>query len=276
VWYDENANGVQEIGEPGINGVCVLLYWLDNRDPDPNNWEWKFVRSMTTTSIPWDGFYIFQELPAGDYRVVVKENEPDGDCDNNFLPGGPLTCNDVPMAQTYDYSGPLDNMADVNLPSDDTVFVLADFGYVCPQPGTGTPGYWKTHPEAWPTDCPDVTYIDPDDGELYIWIGGVAISQEEAIAWMEASTKKDKTLNLFEHLVAAKLNTCVMLPDGTGNAVYCIEDVIVEADSWMAIHPVGTGVRANSLDWKQISSQFDMLVDYNEGKLCAPSRDFFE
>ena len=49
-----------------------------------------------------------------------------------------------------------------------------DFGFFTPpvqQPGTGTPGYWKNHPEAWPVA--DIT------------VGGVTYTKAEAIAWLE-------------------------------------------------------------------------------------------
>lgn len=120
--------------------------------------------------------------------------------------------------------------------------------------GTGTPGYWKNHPEAWPVDS--------------IEIGGVSYSREEAIALMESPTARDKTFNMFEQLVATKLN---LLNGTTGS---CIVDTVTEADAWMASYPVGSNVRANSDAWRDSgSSLHGTLDDYNNGLLCAPSRD---
>ena len=58
-------------------------------------------------------------------------------------------------------------------------------------PCTGTPGYWKNHPEEWP------------DG---VMVAGVHYSTEEAIAIMDSPVRKDKTITMFKALVAAKLN----------------------------------------------------------------------
>jgi hypothetical protein len=124
----------------------------------------------------------------------------------------------------------------------------------CDYPGTGTPGYWKNHPDAWPVDEID--------------IGGVTYSKEEAIAIMNSAGKGDKTWNLFSQLVAAKLNVVMGNPDG------CIADGIMAADDWMAMYgPVWSGVKANSEEWKAIESTFHMLDEYNNGLMCAPKRD---
>ena len=38
----------------------------------------------------------------------------------------------------------------------------------------------------------------------------------------------------------------------------------------MIAHPAGSNVAAKSSDWKAISWAYNTLVQYNEGKLCAP------
>ena len=58
VWRDDNGDGVQDAGEPGIDGVTITL-----RDGDGN------VVGTTTTA--GDGGYGFANLPAGDYTVEV-------------------------------------------------------------------------------------------------------------------------------------------------------------------------------------------------------------
>jgi hypothetical protein len=57
VWLDANANGVQDAGEVGIEGVTVTLYTGAGA----------LVGSTTTDA---DGLYIFDELQPGDYYVV--------------------------------------------------------------------------------------------------------------------------------------------------------------------------------------------------------------
>ncbi|QQS29845.1 MAG: DUF11 domain-containing protein [Sphingobacteriales bacterium] len=58
VWLDQNQNGQQNAGEPGISGVWVTLY----------NASTNSIVSITTTDI--NGYYLFSDLPAGNYYVV--------------------------------------------------------------------------------------------------------------------------------------------------------------------------------------------------------------
>lgn len=119
------------------------------------------------------------------------------------------------------------------------------YGYGC---DPFTPGYWKNHPANWPVES--------------ITIGGTSYTKAEAISLMKAPTHGDKTYNMFEHLVAAKLNVLM------GCESSCIDDVIEDADAWMEIHPVGSGVDASSQAWDEGEPLFEMLDDYNNGNLC--------
>ena len=120
-------------------------------------------------------------------------------------------------------------------------------------PGARTPGYWKNDKKAWPAAS--------------VTIGGIVYTRARADALMEAPTSGDKTYNMFEHLVAAKLN----LLAGTSSA--CIAGTIAAADAWMAAHPVGSGVTANSAAWKEGEPLHSTLDAYNNGALCAPAAD---
>ena len=126
----------------------------------------------------------------------------------------------------------------------------------CWPPGTGTPGYWKNHPEAWPVE--------------EIAIGGVVYSKEEAIEIMQHPVKGDKTYTMFDAWVAAKLNVLA------GNPKDCIESTGPEANAWMYHHHVGSGVAGNSDAWKIGEPLYLTLDQYNNGLLCAPSRDSLE
>ncbi len=119
-------------------------------------------------------------------------------------------------------------------------------------PGTGTIGYWKTHPNDWPVE--------------EIVMGGVTYTKAEAIAIMWQPIKGDKSLNMFNQLVAAKLNVII------GNDSSCIADTIAAADAWMVTYPPGSGVGASSPAWQVGGPLHDTLDDYNNGLLCAPHR----
>src|SRR5205085_2341325 len=66
VWKDTNTNGVQNSGEPGINGVTVQLL----------NAGGTVIATTVTTG---DGNYTFENLPAGTYTVrIVSSTLPAG------------------------------------------------------------------------------------------------------------------------------------------------------------------------------------------------------
>jgi uncharacterized repeat protein (TIGR01451 family) len=92
IWQDNNGNGNQDLGEPGISGVTVTLYIAGNDIP----------YLTATTSLT--GFYCFNSLPAGNYVVVVdtstlvgltQTGDPDigqfNPC-RNPITGEPMAC----------------------------------------------------------------------------------------------------------------------------------------------------------------------------------------
>ncbi len=102
VWWDLNSDGVQDLDEPGINGIEVTLTGTDSGGAT-----FSFV--TTTTG---DGDYLFDGLIAADYVVEITGGLPPG------------------IVQTYDDTGPLDGQSAVpGLPSN-TTYLLADFGYI--------------------------------------------------------------------------------------------------------------------------------------------------
>jgi hypothetical protein len=84
---------------------------------------------------------------------------------------------------------------------------------------------------------------------------------------MNKSIGGDKSLNLFDQLVAAMLNVKL------GNNDSCIEDTIDYANLWLSFFPVGSNVSSSSYAWSLAAPLLDNLDDYNNGKLCAPHRD---
>lgn len=74
VWADKNANGKQDDGEPGIEGVPVSLFEEDGITP-ATDIDGNPVASITTGA---NGNYQFDELPPGNYVVVFKPDPKDG------------------------------------------------------------------------------------------------------------------------------------------------------------------------------------------------------
>jgi hypothetical protein len=146
------------------------------------------------------------------------------------------------------------SIADVGF-GEDAVDISLDFTTTVTNPGTGTPGYWKTHPEAWPVQ--------------EITIGGVTYARDEAINWMNLPEKGDKSLTLFRALVSAKLNVII------GNDPSCVANTISMADAWMGTYPAGSGVKGGgpTSPWREGEPLYLTLDDYNNGLLCAPHRD---
>jgi protocatechuate 3,4-dioxygenase beta subunit len=68
VWYDNNRDGDQDAGEPGVPGVTVNLYFDANNDGFINGAEAFTVVATRTT----DGYgnYVFNNLTPGNYQVV--------------------------------------------------------------------------------------------------------------------------------------------------------------------------------------------------------------
>jgi hypothetical protein len=95
VWHDlpggpdNEINGLQDAGEPGIEGVVVNL--LDSGG--------SIIATDTTDA---DGFYLFEDLAAGDYVVeIAPENFEDG----AVLDGWYLTMKDVGGNDSVDSDG---------------------------------------------------------------------------------------------------------------------------------------------------------------------------
>ncbi|MGH9152725.1 MAG: hypothetical protein ACRD03_10085, partial [Acidimicrobiales bacterium] len=122
-----------------------------------------------------------------------------------------------------------------------------------PGAGAGTPGYWKNHPEAWPVDS--------------LVLGGVTYTKDAAIAILDTPKSRDMTYALASQLIATKLNLLI------GTDPSCITGTVAAADAWLATYPIGSGVPAGSDAWRVGEPLKTTLDAYNNGLLCAPSRD---
>ena len=234
VWNDTNQNGVQDGGETGVVGASVTV-----------------VVGSDTYVVATDdsGFYDFgfTGLPPGTYEISVQ-----------IPPGTQTSPPNAGSDDTLDSDGEPDSLGNsvATLVYTGVPDASTDFGFFVTsvaQPGTGTPGYWKNHPEAWPQDS--------------ITVGGVVYTKAQALALME-TPGKDKTLTMFSSLVSATLNVMV------GNDSSCVATTIAAANSWMSAYgPAGRGVHASSFAWKVGEPLHRLMDNYNNGMLCAPHRD---
>ncbi len=103
VWHDLNSDGVQDAGEPGLEGVTVLL--LDENGAELDS----------TTTGP-DGIYTFPGYHSGDYRVQV---------DTSTLPYGYLPTYDLDSGTTNPDSDSQNFALGIDVDRTDV-----DFGYV--------------------------------------------------------------------------------------------------------------------------------------------------
>jgi hypothetical protein len=97
-----------------------------------------------------------------------------------------------------------------------------------------------------------------------IKVGCQTYTKSQAIAIMKQSTSKDMTYALAAQLIAAKLNA-----NCAGANSSCVSSAISNADNFLCVHAVGSKVAASSSAWQGISSTYDTLENYNQGKLCA-------
>jgi len=230
VFNDTNGNGIQDAGETGIEGAKVFITVGTD--------------TLETETAP-DGTFLFN-VSDGTYSIGVQI---------------PIGTAPSPANVGSDDSIDSDGKADTRGFSVTTIIVSgsnnhADFGFqpnlVPTNPGTGTPGYWKNHPEAWPVQS--------------ISVGGKTYTKAEAIAWL-GKVGKDKTTTMFSSLVPAKLNVLI------DNDPSCVSSTIAAADAWMATYgPVGSNVSASSYAWSVGEPLHKQMDAYNNGLLCAPHR----
>jgi len=106
-------------------------------------------------------------------------------------------------------------------------------------------GYWKSHSDAWP-----VEEID---------IGGVTCSKAEAIDILKTSPGGDATYILARQLIATKLNLL------RGADASALEATVIDADSWLSAHPLGTD--PSDPDRAEGIALAETLEQYNSGEI---------
>ena len=116
-----------------------------------------------------------------------------------------------------------------------------------PDTCTGTPGYWKNHPDAWPVE--------------ELTIGGSPFDKDYLLDIFNTPMNLDKRLKLFHHLVAAKLNVL------RGASYEGINDAITAADDFFAMSPLGT--KLDKTARKMIDGLKAPLEEFNESSPCG-------
>jgi hypothetical protein len=230
VWIDTNGDGIQQPTEPPYEGAKVYLQTDSGQ--------------LIAETGP-DGFYYFF-VPDATYPIGVQI--PVGTQPTTANAGSDDTMDSDGVADSFGYS-----VATVTVVGGDNP--NTDFGFVAKvvkNPGTGTPGYWKNHPDAWPVSS--------------ITVGGVTYQKAEAIAWL-GKVGKDKTTTMFSSLVPAMLNVLI------GNDGSCVNSTIAAANAWMVTYgPVGSNVAGGSAAWALGEPLHQQMDAYNNGLLCAPHR----
>ena len=226
VFNDANNNGFQDAGETPLEGVTVNICQLcDGSD-------------TVTVFTDINGFY---SLSVTNGPTTVGVLIPTGTQSSPVVPGGNSGVSNgggfSVATVTATCCTPVTN------------FGFAPSGFS--NPGTGTPGYWKNHPEAWPV--------------ANITVGGVSYTKAQAIAWL-GKTGKDKTTTIFASYVSAWLSVKI------GNDPSCVSAAMAFADSWLATHPVGSNVAGSSAAWQAAEPSHQTMDAYNNGLLCAPHR----
>jgi hypothetical protein len=231
VYTDTNGNGSFDVGvDTPIAGItvtaCVICNGTDNISATTDlNGVFLFPPEAGLPS----AFTLFVLIPTGTQPSPLG---PDNIGTSNGSGSSVSPLNGVFLGSTSDNFG----------------FVTAQIA----QPGTGTPGYWKNHPEAWPVNS--------------IKVGGVTYTETQAISWLN-KTGKDKTVTMFQSLVSAMLNVMI------GNDGSCINASIAQGNAWLAAYPLGSSVAGGSQAWVIGNPIHNTLDAYDNGLLCAPHRN---
>ncbi len=107
VWYDQDRDGVQDAGEPGIDGVTVQATFAG---PDG---QFGTADDLVTTDVTAaGGFYLFENIADGPYRVAVVSGVP------------------VDYSPTFDADSGIANPDEASQLNLDTLDLDQDFGYV--------------------------------------------------------------------------------------------------------------------------------------------------
>ncbi len=242
VWNDIDMDGIQDEGEPGIEGVTVNLY-----DCEDN-----FIASTMTDM---DGMYMFTDLMPGDYYVEFELP------DDYFF-----TMMDQGMDDALDSDADPETGMTMcfNLESGE-VDLTWDAGLYMEEDDDGctrTIGYWKNHAGFGPQ--PDMVsqylpiWLGEDDGDKSIPVTSAEIAVD-ILKMMTYGHPSNGITKLYAQLLAAKLNFAAGASDDA------IEDIVEDADEFLSMYDWEDWGELSEEDQDMVMYWQGMLDDYNNG-----------
>jgi hypothetical protein len=145
-----------------------------------------------------------------------------------------------------------------------------------------SPGYWKTHPEAWPATRADIVCTPHLDDrcwpgtEEYLEIGYVAYTRAELQDYLlNMKPKGNKMVILVRALIAARLNQASRVDSSclkASNFSWTTLNVPSMADKWISMNG---GINGDVKHWNENNPSglddaellYLTLDDYNNGRL---------
>jgi hypothetical protein len=168
IYYDLDADGVQDAGENGIPAITVFLLCDYNRDG--------ITDETKTTTTDVNGVYLFANVGPGQHTVQTDMST----LETNVIPTGDADGTTTANSTTLTATG-------------GTALTTASFAYtIAPTVGTGTRGYWVNHPENWPLSG--------------MTLGSTYYTKAQCIEILKRPTKGDVTYSMAAQLIATKLN----------------------------------------------------------------------
>lgn len=245
VWYDTNANGIQDEGELGVEGVIVHL----------TDCAGGMLATMSTNA---SGYYLFSNLQPGDYAIHF------------VLPAGYAFS---PQDQGGDDA--LDSDADTMTGRTACTTLVAgesdrtwDAGIYMPEDEgcSHTIGYWKTHAGFGPQD--DVVTPLLGNG---IWLGTAMGAKSLAVTTAQLAydvltmsvygSPSNGITKLYAQLLGAKLS----IADGASDAA--VAATIALADAFLADHDWNDWSSLSPAQKTMVNGWKSTLDDYNNGDI---------
>ena len=241
VWEDLNENGIQDAGEPGVEGVVVHLM----------DCQGNILDEMLTDA---NGYYLFDMLTPGDYNIHF------------VLPAGYVFTgqdmgNDDAMDSDADMQTGLTICTTLEGGETDLTW---DAGIYMPvmEGCTRTIGYWKNWGGFGPQDNVVSQYLP-------IWLGTAggdkSIAVTDSVIAHDILTQKvyGKSNNgitkLYAQMLASKLNMAA------GADVSVVADAFADADAFLADHDWMDWDSLSRQDKKMVNGWKDMFDKYNNG-----------